>query len=144
MAKRICPYPDKPDKIDPYQRYFIIEDRTYSFICYPSMDHSITVTIRRFADPARAEAGFRSAPELGPAKELHSFPVSDWQEQHPSFPGGRYEYRVRLLQVGQWLIWIRSFDDTHFLIAPDPRLASITILQVIRDHGPPAILDGSP
>jgi hypothetical protein len=137
VAERICPYPDNPEKIDPYERYFTAGDPKYSFICYPAMGHSITVTMERFADAARAGAGFPSATEPGPAKELDGFPVADWQEHHPSFPGGRYEYRVRLLQVGHWLIWIRSFDDTHFLIAPDPHEASLAILQVFREHGLP-------
>jgi hypothetical protein len=48
---------------------------------------------------------------------------------------GRYEYRVRLLQAGPWLIWVRSFDDTGYLVAPDPGPASETILQVIQEHG---------
>lgn len=135
MAKRICPYPDDPDRIDPYERYFTTGDSTPSFTCYPATGHSITVTLRRFADPARAEAEFQSVPELGPVGELDGFPVSDWQEQHPSFPGGRYEVRVRLVQAGPWLISIRSFDDTHFLIAPDPREASLEVLQVLREQG---------
>lgn len=116
----------------------------YTFVCYPATGHSITVSMRRFADPAEAQAQFESASALGPAEKLHSFPVSDWLEQHPSFPGGRYEYRVRLLQVGQWLIRVQSFDDTHFLIAPEPRDASYTILQVIQEHGLPSIPDQSP
>jgi hypothetical protein len=134
MAERICPYPDDEEEIDPYERYFTTGDGTPTFTCYPATGHSITVTLRRFADPARAEAEFQAVPELGPVAELEGFAVSDWQEQHPSFPGGRTEVRVRLLQAGPWLISIRSFDDTHFLIAPDPRKASLAILQVLREQ----------
>jgi hypothetical protein len=135
MAARICPYPDSEDKIDPYERYFSTGESAPSFTCYPTTGHSITVALRRFADPARAEAEFQAAPELGPVAELDGFPVSDWQEHHPSFPGERYEVRVRLLQAGPWLISIRSFDDTHFMIAPDPREVSLAILQVLREQG---------
>lgn len=129
VAARLCPFLDEPGVID----YYTTEGGTYSFVCYPATGHSITVTLQRHADGAGAEAAFQAAPGLGPVKELEGFPVSDWQEQHPSFPGGRAEYRVRLLQMGRWLIGIRSFDDTHFLIAPDPREASVGILQVLRE-----------
>jgi hypothetical protein len=140
MAERICPYPDNEAMID----FYTTEGGAYSFVCYPAMGHSVTVTLQRFADPAGAEAGFGSAPGLGPVKELQGFPVSDWEEQHLSFPGGRAEIRVRLLQVGRWLIGIRSFDDTHFLIAPDPQEASIAILEVVREHGLVPALNESP
>ena len=135
MGERICPYPGEPDRIDPYERYFTSDDPVFRFVCYQATSHSITVTIRRFADPAEAQAEFEAARPPGPVMEFRGFPASDWQEQHPSFPDGRYEYRVRLLQAGPWLIWVRSFDDTHFLVAPDPREASIAIVEVVREHG---------
>lgn len=144
IAGRICPYPDRADKIDPYERYFTIKDPVFTLICYPAAGHSTTVTIRRFADPAEARAEFESVAAPGSAEDYLGFPVSDWEEQHPSFPDGRYEYRVRLMQAGPWLIWVRSFDDTHFLIARDPREASIAILQVVKEHGLPPILDEPP
>jgi hypothetical protein len=133
IAERLCPFPDTPGAID----YYTTEGGAYSFVCYPATGHSVTVTLQRFPDPAGAEVGFQAAPGIGPIEELDGFPVTDWQEQHPSFPGGRAEYRLRLMQVGQWLIGIRSFDDTHFLIAPDPHEASLAILQVFREHGLP-------
>jgi hypothetical protein len=144
MAERICPTPDNADEIDPYERYFTTGEGSYSFVCYPAMGHSVTVTLRRFASEEGAEAGFQSAPGRGPVEELDRYPVSDWEEQYPSFPDGRAEYRVRLLQVGRWLIEIRSFDDTHFLIAPDPREASVAVLQVFREYGLAPAPDGSP
>jgi hypothetical protein len=135
IAGRICPYPQDPGRIDPYERDFSAKDGVYTFACYPATGHSVTLTMQRFADPAGAQAEFQSAAAPAPAGEFHGFPVSDWQEQHPSFPNGRFEYRVRLLQVGAWLISVRSFDDTHFLIAPDPRAVSETVLQVFAEHG---------
>ena len=104
------------------------------FTCYPAAGHSITVTVRRFGDAAEAQAVFESAPVPGPASEPHGIPTSDWLEQHPSSPGGRFEYRVRLLRTGPFLIEIRSFDDTHFLIAPEPREVSDAVLQMVREH----------
>lgn len=144
IAERICPSPQKPDEIDPYERYFNTGDRVAIFTCYPAAGHSITVTIRPFADPRKAQAGFEAARAPGSVEEVDGFPTSDWQEHHPSFPGGRFEYRVRLLRAGAWLIEVRSFDDTHFLIAPDPREASEAILQVVREYGLQPILDEDP
>jgi hypothetical protein len=140
IAARLCPSPDDGRVID----YYTTEGGDYSFVCYPATGHSVTVSLQRFADAASAEAGFRATPGLGVVEEIEGFPVSDWEEQHPSFPGGRAEYRVRLLQVGQWLVRIRSFDDTHFLIAPEPREASVTVLQVFRESGLLPRLDDSP
>jgi hypothetical protein len=97
IAEDTCPYPDDPGRIDPYERYFTANDPTYTFVCYPAAGHSLTVTIRRFAGPAEAQAEFESAGAHGLALEVQGFPTSDWQEQHPSFPGGRQEIRVRLL-----------------------------------------------
>ena len=134
IAERICPYPSRADAIDPYERYFRTGERIHIFTCYPAAGHSITVTVRRFGDAAEAQAEFESAPAPGPASEPHGIPTSDWLEQHPSFPGGRFEYRVRLLRTGPFLIEIRSFDDTHFLIAPEPREVSDAVLQMVREH----------
>jgi hypothetical protein len=143
IAEDICPYPDDPDRIDPYERYFTSNDPAYTLVCYPAAGHSITVTIRRFAGPAEAQAEFESAREPEPAQAIDGFPSADWQEHHPSFPGGRHEVRVRLLQAGPWLIRIESFDDTHFLIAPDPREASFAVVQAIKEHGFPPEPEGA-
>jgi hypothetical protein len=141
IAEDVCPYPDDPGRIDPYERYFTSDDPTYTFVCYPAAGHSLTVTFRRFLEPAEAMAEFQSAGARGLPQEVQGFPALDWQEQHPSFPGGRLEVRVRLLQAGPWLIRIESFDDTHFLIAPDPREASVTVVQAVKEHGFPSDLE---
>jgi hypothetical protein len=143
IAQEVCPYPDDPDRIDPYERYFTSNDPAYTLVCYPAAGHSLTVTIRRFTGPAEALAEFESARDPGPAQEIDGFPTSDWQEHHPSFPGGRHEIRVRLLQAGPWLIRIESFDDTHFLIAPDPREASVAVVHAVEQHGFPPDPEGT-
>jgi hypothetical protein len=142
IAAGVCPYSDDPSRIDPYERYFTSNDPTYTFVCYPAAGHSLTVTIRRLAGPAEALAEFESAGARGLALEVQGFPASDWQEQYPSFPDGRQEIRVRLLQAGPWLIRIESFDDTHFLIAPDPREESAVVVQAVKEHGLPPDIEG--
>ena len=137
IASDVCPYPDDPGRIDLYERYFTSDDPAYTLVCYPAAGHSLTVTIRRFAGPAEALAELSSAAAPGPALEVQGFPASDWHEHHPSFPGGREEVRVRLLQAGPWLIRTESFDDTHFLVAPDPREASLAVIQAVKEHGFP-------
>jgi hypothetical protein len=66
--------------------------------------------------------------------EFHGFPLLMWEEDHPSFPGGRKESQIWLWQAGQWLIEIYTFDDTHFEIAPDPETVADAIYQAGQKH----------
>ncbi len=144
IAEEICPYPDDPGRIDPFERYFTSNDPFYSLVCYPATGHSLTVTIRRFAGPAHAMAEFESGGTRGLRQEVQGFPASDWEEDYPSFPGGRKEVRVRLMQAGSWLIRIEAFDDTRFQIAPDPRDVSQAVVRAVKEQGSPAGPEGSP
>jgi hypothetical protein len=144
IAEQFCPHADEPGRIDTYERYVTSSHPTSELICYPATGHSLAVTIQRSAGSAEALAELESVAPEGPVHEIEGFPSSGWQEDHPSFPGGREEVRVRLLQAGPWLIRIESFDDTHFLIAPDPRQVSVAVVRAVKERGLPPDAEGSP
>lgn len=135
IAEKVCPYPKDPDQIDFYRRYFYTDSPPFRFDCTPAEGHIVTVAVRRFADASTALAEFDADRPPGPVSESDFFRAADWQEQYPSFPGGREEIRVRLMQTGVWVVSIRSFDDTHFLIAPDPRQVSQDVFDAIVSLG---------
>jgi hypothetical protein len=143
VAVLVCPdYPD-PDNPDFY-RDFSATDTTYSFQCRPATGHSTTATLRWFSNQSEALAAFEARREGNTVAEFYGLPLSAWDEDYPSFPGGRKEYRVWLWQTQQWLIEVRAFDDTHYIIAPDPETVSEAIYQVGLDHRLFTIGDGSP
>jgi hypothetical protein len=91
--------------------------------------------MERLAGPVEARAALDTARGDNPLQEFHGFAASVWQEQHPSFPDERNEYRVWAWQAGRWLIEVRAFDDTPYLIAPDPETVSEAIYQVATERG---------
>ena len=40
ISEGVCPHPEDPSRIDPYERYFTSDDPAYTFICYPAAGHS--------------------------------------------------------------------------------------------------------
>jgi hypothetical protein len=134
IAELVCPYPDRPEE-DYYDRDFITGGPDYCFMCVQATGHRVTVVIQRYADAAAARAQFEAEGPPGPVDELHGRLTASWEEDHPSFPGGRPEYRVWLMQVSAWLVHISSFDDTHFIIAPDPGKVADQVLQAMMELG---------
>jgi hypothetical protein len=128
VANLVCQSPD-------FSRRFSTTDTAHRFECSPAEGHSTTATLWWYGNQNEAQAVFEARHEESPVEEFHEFPLSVWDEDFPSFPGGRKEYRVWLWQAHHWLIEVRAFDDTHFLIAPDPETVSEAIYQVGRDQG---------
>jgi hypothetical protein len=130
-AELVCPAsgPGEPSVPD-----VSLQDARYGFNCVPAAGHSTGVWIEQFADQHEAQAAFDSTRGDHPVQDFHNFPLSAWQEQHPSFPDGRNEYTVWVWQAGRWLIYVSAFDDTHFEIAPDPQTVSETIYRLAIDH----------
>lgn len=129
-AQLVCPLsgPGEPHVPEIY-----VHGAVYGFVCIPAAGHDTSVRIEQFADQIEAQAAFNSTREDNPIQDSHGFPLCVWQEQHPSFPDGRKEYRIWVWQADRWLIHVRAFDDTHFLIAPDPQKVSEAIYQVAID-----------
>jgi hypothetical protein len=130
-AQLVCPLSGPGE---PHVPKVAAHDAAYSFVCIAAAGHETSVRIERFANPVEAQAAFNSARKDNPIQNFHGFSLAVWQDQYPSFPDGRNEYRIWAWQADRWLIYVRAFDDTHFLIAPDPQEVSETIYQVAIEH----------
>ena len=131
-AVRACPLSGPGE---PHIPEVAVYETAYRFVCIAATGHETSVRFDRFAHQAEAKAAFDSTRADIPIQYFHGFPLSVWQEQYPSFPGGREEYRVWLWQADRWLVSVRAFDDTHFITAPDPQTVSEAIYQVAVEHG---------
>jgi hypothetical protein len=133
-ASLACPDYGDEDNTDFYRR-FSMTDTVLMFECTPATGHYTSARLWWFSDPSEARAAFETRNEGDTVQEFHEFPLAVWEEDYPSFPGGRKEYRIWLWQVQGWLIEVRAFDDTHYITAPDPETVSETIYQVGVEHG---------
>ncbi len=103
---------------------FSLAGPVYSFYCAPAAGHGTGALLRRFANPAAAQAAFDAARAGRAVQGFHGHPLCAWAEDDPSLPGGREEHQVWLWQAEAWLVEVRAFDDTPYPIAPDPRTVS--------------------
>ena len=141
VAERACPYPDDPDEIDLYIRHFTETDSAYMFACSPAMGHDTVAKLSWFGNQDEAYSAFEDRREADADELFHNLPLAVREKDHPSFPGGRKEYQTWLWQAQEWLIEVRAFDDTHFLIAPDPETFSEFIYQVGVERGLFTVID---
>ncbi|MCX7854972.1 MAG: hypothetical protein N2556_03175 [Anaerolineae bacterium] len=107
----------------------------YGLSCSPAAGHSTAAILQWFSSESDAQGAFEARRAGRPLEEFHEFPLAIWDEDHPSFPGGQKEYRIWLWQAQHWLIEVRAFDDTHFIIAPDPGRVSEAIYQAGVEYG---------
>lgn len=114
---------------------FFAEETVYGLQCSPAAGHYTVATLHWFSNKSDAQAAFEARREGRTVTEFHSFPLLIWDEDHPSFPGGQKEYRIWFWQAQQWLIHVQAFDDTHFIIAPDPGRVSESIYQAGTEYG---------
>ena len=135
IAELLCPYPDPPDRLDPYERHFDTEGPIYRFVCIQATSHSISVAVRHFDDKASARAEFEARKPPGAVETSDGYAFAAWQEQDPSFPGGREEHRLGLMLAGTWFAHIGAFDDTSHVSAPDPGEASRDVFQALQELG---------
>lgn len=128
-AQQVCHLPGETNVPEIYTT-----DAVYSFVCAPAAGHSTSAGMERFSSQVEAQAAFNSMREDNPVKDFHGFPVSVWNEQHPSFPDGRSEYRIWVWLADRWLINVRAFDDTYHINAPDPEIVSEAIYQAATEY----------
>ncbi|MCX7682024.1 MAG: hypothetical protein N2508_08710 [Anaerolineae bacterium] len=114
---------------------FFERDTTYGFYCSPAAGHFTITSLEWFNTESDARAAFDTHSEGLTVGEFHGAPLLIWSTDHPSFPGGRSEYRTWLWVMQQWLIRVQAFDDTHFTVAPDPGKVSEAIYQVGLEYG---------
>jgi hypothetical protein len=134
IAEPVCPIPVGLDDKSLYHQ-FSSSDGASQFECLAAAGHTTVTTLSWFDTPDEADAAFAARREGHMVTEFHGFPLLMWEEDDPSFPGERKEHRIWLWQANQWLIEIRAFDDTHFIIAPDPGTVAEAIYQAGIERG---------
>ena len=118
----ICPSSDEPMVSQSFSMGVV-----YSVFCAPSPGHSTVVRMERFRNRDEAKADFDNVRGGHPVQDFHGYLLSVWYEDHPSLPGKNDEYCIWLWQPDRWLIKVSAFDDTDYLIAPDPSTVSEAI-----------------
>lgn len=110
-------------------------DTSRNFYCSPSAGHYTITSLAWFETESEARAAFDARSEGRALGEFHGAPLITWNEDHPSFPGGRTEYQTWLWQMQQWLIRVQAFDDTHFTSAPNPKSVSEAVYRLGLEYG---------
>jgi hypothetical protein len=128
-AETVCPLPKDSSQPDPFERSYHSTETDSSFTCVPAAGHGVDSTLRLFANAEAAHAAFDAGRKQNAVEDFHGYPLAEFAEDSSDFPGGRPEYRIRLWQAGVWLAEVRAFDDTDYLIAPDPGAVSEAIYQ---------------
>jgi hypothetical protein len=129
VSESVCPLPKDPGQADPFMRSYHSAAAEASFSCAPAAGHSVDATLRLFASADGARGEFEAERKEHGAVDFHGYPMVDYEEDSSDLPGGRNEYRIRFWQAGVWLIEVRAFDDTAYLMAPDPADVSEAIYQ---------------
>ena len=118
----ICPSSDEPLVSQSFSIGVV-----YSVFCAPSPGHSTVVRMERFRTKYEAKADFDNIRGGRPVQDFHGYLLSVWHEDHPSLAARNDEYSIWLWQPDRWLIKVTAFDDTDYLIAPDPSTVSEAI-----------------
>ncbi len=106
------------------QHYFI-KDTFYGFACFVAGGHYTGIQIQRFPSEAQAGAAFDALRKDNPIQRFHGYQAVVWQyDQNPDNRGFPMRHRHHAWQADRWLIDSSSFDDTHYVIAPDPQSVS--------------------
>lgn len=118
----ICPSSDEPLVSQSFSMGVV-----YSIFCALSPGHSTVVRMERFRSQDEAKADFDNVRGGHPVQDFHGYLLSVWYEDHPSLADRNDEYCIWLWQPDRWLIKVSAFDDTDYLIAPDPSTVSEAI-----------------
>lgn len=106
-----------------------VHGATYSFSCMPATGHSINVGMERFTSPAEALAAFDMARGEKPLQYFRCYPSYSWQYDENHSTWLPMTHRIYSWQADRWLIYIGTFDDTGYRIAPPPLHVSDLICQ---------------
>ena len=121
-VESICPSSDEPLVTQSFSMGVV-----YSIFCAPSPGHSTVVRMERFRSQDEAKADFDNVREGHPVQDFHGYRLSVWYEDHPALTDRNDEYYIWLWQPDRWLIKVSVFNDTDYLIAPDPSTVSEAI-----------------
>lgn len=93
--------------------------------------HETVGDLVRYENTDAAEVGFANAALEGEPLAFYELPAAYWEFPHYLQLGGLERYLV--WQLGCWVVTVHNFDDTHFLIAPQPVPFSEAILTAAGD-----------
>jgi hypothetical protein len=97
--------------------------------------HNIGVRIQRFLSQAEAQIAFDAVRQGKPIQEFHGYPAYEWQyDERPDESMLPMRHRSHGWQADRWLIVVKAFDDTHFVIAPAPLAVSEAVYQAARAY----------
>jgi len=96
-----------------------LSDELYQLGGWVAMGHSTSVSLRQFEYEADAQAAFEQ--EIGdhPIEDFHGYQAARWEEGGQNMPAGSLG-RMMVWQAAQWVILIRSDDDTGYRTAFEP------------------------
>ena len=135
IAPRACPVPDLYADQAQFYHKFRSEENYTLFECTTATGHMTYTTLIWYNSHAEAEAAFESRRGETEAAEFHEFPLIIWSADDPSFPGGPEENQGWVWQAGQWIINIRSFNDTNLITSPHPEIVSNVLYEVGQHRG---------
>ena len=135
IAPRVCPVPDMyADQAQFYHKFRSEADYTL-FECTTATGHMTYTTLTWYDSQTEADAAFELQRGDSQVAEFHGFPLLMWAADDPSFPGGPKENQSWVWQAGQWLIHIRSFNDTNLISSPHPESVSDILYEVGQQRG---------
>jgi hypothetical protein len=93
-------------------------DQSCRFECASSTGHGGHAQLQRFPTGAAAAAAFEAIEQ--PRTDFHGLPASFWVGPFPyaGVPGGSSHRGAFLFDC--WLATAYAYDDTHFLLGPQP------------------------
>jgi len=114
FAAQLCP---RPDSTGPYLTVGC-DASSCSFDCSWYSGHAGTASLTRYDSAAAAATVFADIDH--PRSDFLGWPASFWTAPFP-YPrpeGGSSHHGI--FHAGCWLVRADAYDDTHFLIAPQP------------------------
>ena len=97
----------------------LVDGTVYHLTCVVAAGHSLTVRMQRFATVVEARAAFDTMRGGRPVRPFHCYPSYSWTYDQPvgDLP---MRHRIHSWQAERWLVHSEAFDDTGYLVAPEP------------------------
>ncbi len=129
-AQLLCPSP-QPNPFSSPQ--LVADGNVYRLSCIFAAGHDTNVSIERFESQAETQTAFRAATLDHISQDYHGYPASAWDQPSSAAPNGKE--RIWIWQADQWLIQIKSFDDTAYLIALNPGEVAEVLRRIAAEQG---------
>jgi hypothetical protein len=109
---------------------------TYYRGCTAAAGHGTAIRIQRYPRATDAKAAFKAKCEDQSLQPFHGFQACEWQfDERPENPQMPLRHRYQAWVADRWLVIVEAFDDTHFVIAPEPEEVSEAVYQAAQAAG---------